>query len=106
MEAILRLLKGESIDSVSRELVVTVEALSRWREEFLAAGLAGLKGRTPEEAKVAALEKKIGQRAMELELHKKKRSGSAREATVRPSEADREERVQRRAESAAPGAQG
>ncbi len=72
MDVVLRLLKGESIDALSRELVVTVEALARWREEFLAAGLAGLKGRTAEEAKVSALEKKIGQQAMELELHKKK----------------------------------
>jgi hypothetical protein len=72
MDAVLRLLKGESIDELSRELVVTVEMLSHWREEFLAAGLAGLKGRTAEQMKIAALEKKVGRQAMELELHKKK----------------------------------
>lgn len=72
MDAVLRLLRGESIDELSRELVVTIEALARWREEFLAGGLASLKGQTAAEAKVAALEKKIGQQAMELELHKKK----------------------------------
>ena len=71
-EAVLRLLRGESVDSLSRELSVTVEALSRWREEFIEAGLAGLKGKTVEDARIAKLEKKIGQQAMLLELHEKK----------------------------------
>ena len=71
-EAGLRLLRGESIDAVSRECTVTVEALNRWREDFIAAGIAGLKGKTLEQVRIAALEKKIGQQAMELELHEKK----------------------------------
>jgi hypothetical protein len=49
-----------------------VEALNRWREEFIAAGIAGLKGKTLDQVRIAALEKKIGQQAMELELHEKK----------------------------------
>jgi transposase len=72
LEVVLRLLRGESIDALSRECVVTVEALSRWREDFIAAGLAGLKGKTLEDVRVAALEKKVGQQAMLLELHEKK----------------------------------
>ena len=72
-EVVLRLLRGESTDSVSRECMVTVEALSRWREEFIEGGIARLKGKSPEEAKVSELEKKIGQQAMEIELYKKKR---------------------------------
>ncbi|MGH9427730.1 MAG: transposase, partial [Terriglobia bacterium] len=71
-EVVLRLLRGESVDAVSRECAVTVEALNRWREDFIAAGIAGLKGKTLEEVRVATLEKKIGQQAMELELHEKK----------------------------------
>jgi transposase len=71
-EVVLRLLRGESIDSVSRECSVTVETLNKWREDFVAAGIAGLKGKTLEEVRIAALEKKIGQQAMELELHEKK----------------------------------
>lgn len=72
VDVVLRLLRGESLDAVSRELQVTVEALSSWRDEFLAGGAAGLKGNTPDQVRIAALEKKVGQQAMELELHKKK----------------------------------
>jgi transposase-like protein len=52
---------------------VTVETLNRWREEFIEGGIVGLKGQTVTEVRVAALEKKIGQQAMERELYKKKR---------------------------------
>ena len=72
LEIVLRLLRGESIDALSRECVVTVESLARWRDDFIAGGLAGLKGKTLEEVRIAALEKKIGQQAMLLELHEKK----------------------------------
>lgn len=71
-EVVMRLLRGESLDAVSRECEVTVEALNRWREDFIAAGTAGLKGKTLDQVRIAALEKKIGQQAMELELHEKK----------------------------------
>ena len=71
-EAILRLLRGESLDIVCRECKVRVEVLTRWRADFIAAGIAGLKGKSHEEAQIAALEKKIGQQAMMLELHEKK----------------------------------
>jgi hypothetical protein len=36
--AVLRLLRGEDLELVSRELVVTAAELSAWREAFLAAG--------------------------------------------------------------------
>ncbi len=71
-EVAMRLLRGESIDLVSRETAVTVEQLTRWREDFIAGGIAGLKGKTLEEVRIAGLEKKIGQQAMEIELHEKK----------------------------------
>ncbi len=41
-EVVMRLLRGESIDAVSREHTVTVDMLTRWREDFVAAGTAGL----------------------------------------------------------------
>jgi len=69
----MRLLRGEAIDALSRECVVTVATLSQWRDEFIEAGIAGLKGTSMEDVRVAALEKKIGQQAMEIELYKKKR---------------------------------
>jgi transposase len=71
-EVVMRLLRGEPIDTLSRECVVTVEALNRWRDDFIAAGIAGLRGKTLEQVRIAELEKKIGKQAMELELHEKK----------------------------------
>jgi hypothetical protein len=44
-EVVLRLLRGEALDTVSREVRVTAAALSQWRDEFLAASQAGLKAR-------------------------------------------------------------
>lgn len=49
MDAVLRLLRGEELDAISRELGVTAATLSSWRDEFLAAGQSGLKTRTPSE---------------------------------------------------------
>src|SRR5690606_39847237 len=44
-DAVLRLLRGDALDELSRELGVTAATLSRWRDELLAAGQAGLKSR-------------------------------------------------------------
>src|SRR3954447_19806718 len=44
-EAVLRLLRGEDLELVSRELGVTAAELSGWREAFLAAGEVSLKSR-------------------------------------------------------------
>src|SRR5207249_4786192 len=45
LDAVLRLLRGEQLDALSRELHVTAARLSVWREEFLAAGRTGLMAR-------------------------------------------------------------
>ena len=45
---VLRLLRGEDLESVSRELGITAARASQWRDQFLAAGQAGLKSRTPD----------------------------------------------------------
>lgn len=45
MDAVLRLLRGEELDAISRDLGVTAATLSLWRDEFLAAGREGLKSR-------------------------------------------------------------
>ena len=44
---VLRLLRGEDLESVSRELGITAARASQWRDQFLAAGQAGLKSRAP-----------------------------------------------------------
>ena len=43
-EAVLRLLRGEDLELVSRGLGVTAAELSGWREAFLAGGEASLRG--------------------------------------------------------------
>lgn len=43
-DAVLRLLRGEKLDALSRELGVEAHRLAAWRDEFLAAGKDGLKG--------------------------------------------------------------
>jgi len=43
--AVLRLLRGEDIDTLSRELAVTAATLSNWRDRFLTGGEANLKAR-------------------------------------------------------------
>ena len=47
-KAILRLLRGEDIDVVSRELGVTAATVAGWRDHFLAGGQAALKTRQPD----------------------------------------------------------
>ncbi len=37
-ETILRMLRGEPLDSLARELGVTAATLASWREQFLAGG--------------------------------------------------------------------
>ena len=43
-EVVLRLLRGESLEELSRELRVEAHRLAAWRDDFLAAGRQGLKG--------------------------------------------------------------
>ena len=47
-ETVLRLLRGEDLESVSRELGITAARASQWRDQFLAAGQASLKSRAPD----------------------------------------------------------
>ena len=44
-KAILRLLRGEDIDPVSRELGITAATVAGWRDHFLAGGQVALKTR-------------------------------------------------------------
>ena len=45
-DAVLRLLRGEDLETVSRSLGVTAATLSGWRDAFLAAGEASLASRS------------------------------------------------------------
>ncbi len=68
--AVLRLLRGEDLELVSRELGVTAARLSQWRDGFLAAGEAALKSRPADsrEAEVDRLQAKVGELTMANEL--------------------------------------
>ncbi len=69
-EAVLRLLRGEDLESVSRDLGVTAARVSQWRDQFLSAGEAGLKSREPDARDEGnhRLQAKIGELLMENEL--------------------------------------
>ena len=58
----LRLLRGEDPDLLSRELKVTPSTLSGWRTAFLSAGQAGLKTRRSDgrEEEVRSLKAMVG----------------------------------------------
>ncbi len=69
-DAVMRLLRGEDLETVSRELGVTAARVSHWRDQFLAAGEAGLKSRETDVRDEAnhRLQAKIGELVMENEL--------------------------------------
>src|SRR5687768_18252707 len=61
-ETVLRLLRGEDLELVSRELAVTAAELNGWREAFLAGGEASLKSRPADarDAEIGRLKEKVG----------------------------------------------
>src|SRR6476620_786236 len=67
-EAVLRLLRGEDLELLSRELVVTAAELSSWREAFLAVGEASLKSRPAGDLEIGRLQAKVGELTMTTEL--------------------------------------
>jgi hypothetical protein len=70
MEIVLRLVRGEAIDEVAREIQVPVHEVEEWRRVFLESGQQGLKrrGLDPEERELRRLQAKIGDMTMRLEL--------------------------------------
>jgi len=70
MEAVLRVLRGEPLDAVARDLAVTAARLAEWRDHFLLAGQVGLRSRgaDPQEEAVKILHQKIGEITMDNEL--------------------------------------
>ena len=69
-ETVLRLLRGEDLELVSRELGVTAAELSGWRDQFLAGGEASLKSRPADarDAEIDRLQAKVGELTMTAEL--------------------------------------
>jgi len=69
-EVVLRLLRGESLEEVSREVRVPVSRLEEWRSRFLEGGREALRARpdTPEARKFKEAQAKIGELTMKVEL--------------------------------------
>ena len=73
-EVVLRLLRGETLDALSRELGVSSARLAEWRDEAVAAMQAGLQSRQPDhrDGFIHDLKAKVGDQAMQIELLEKK----------------------------------
>src|SRR5437764_10984604 len=69
-DAVLRLLRGEDLELVSRSLGVTAATLTAWRDAFLAAGEAALttKPATGEDLESDRLKARLGAALIERDL--------------------------------------
>lgn len=69
-EVVLRLLRGEDIETVSREVAVPVHQLEEWRRVFLDGGKAQLRtrGMPEEERELKRVQAKLGELVMRVEL--------------------------------------
>jgi len=71
-EIVLRVLRGEDVDALSRELRIEAHRIARWREEFLAAGAAALKARAearaPDRTALKDARAKVGELTMQVEI--------------------------------------
>lgn len=70
LEVVLRVLHGEDLDALSRELGVTAATLSLWRDQVLAAGQVAVRSRPADERddEITRLRSKVGALTMENEL--------------------------------------
>ena len=68
-EVVLRLLRGEPLDQVSRETQVPAHELESWQRRFLQGGQRGLRTKgDPEERELTLAKAKLGELMMRLEL--------------------------------------
>lgn len=79
-EVVMRLLRGESLDDVSREVGVEISRLERWRDKAMRGLEEGLREREgdPVQAALDDANRRIGELSMEVELlrEKARRSGA------------------------------
>ena len=73
-DAVLRLLRGEDLDTVSRALGVTAATLSGWRDAFLDGGEANLASKPAdgEERESDRLKARLGEMLLKTELLEQK----------------------------------
>ena len=74
-EVVLRLLRGEPVDALSREVSVPIYKLEKWRDRALSGIDAGLKEREhdPVVAQLDDANRRIGELVMEIEILRKER---------------------------------
>ncbi|MEW5891466.1 MAG: IS3 family transposase [Pseudomonadota bacterium] len=74
-DVVLRLLRGEPVDAVSREVGVPIYKLEQWRDRALAGIDAGLKEREndPLAKQLDEANRRIGELVMEVEILQKER---------------------------------
>lgn len=74
-EVALRLLRGEPLDALSRELGVEIYRLEQWRDKALGGIDEGLRDRTgdPLQTELDAAKRHIGELSMENELLRRER---------------------------------
>lgn len=74
-QVVLRMLRGESVDALSRELAVPIYRLEEWRDRALAGMDVGLKEREndPVEKQLDDANRRIGELVMEVEILRKER---------------------------------
>ena len=70
LEVVLRVLRGEDLDALSREVGVTAGAIAAWRDQVLAGGQAAVRSRPAGEHddEIARLRAKVGELTMDNEL--------------------------------------
>ena len=70
LEVVLRVLRGEDLDALSREVGVTAGAIAQWRDQVLAGGQAAVRSRPADERddEIARLRAKVGELTMDNEL--------------------------------------
>jgi transposase-like protein len=73
-EVVLRLLRGETLDLLSRELGIPAARIATWRDAFLDAGQEALKKQPLDgrEREMARLREKLGESTMDIELLREK----------------------------------
>jgi hypothetical protein len=73
-EVVLRLLRGEALDLLSRELGIPAARITTWREVFLDAGQEAMKKHPLDsrDREIGRLHEKLGESTMEIELLREK----------------------------------
>jgi hypothetical protein len=73
-EVVLRLLRGEALDLLSRELGVPAARITTWHEAFLDAGQEAMKNQPLDsrDREIGRLRDKLGESTMDIELLREK----------------------------------